>query len=207
MKYKHIVFDVDGTLINTAGNILHSLQKAIKFTDGLNYEISDLTFSLSCTSLVTLEKLNVSNPEATLAVWIENEKKNAHMICLFDGIEELLDHLKESECSLGIVTSRTQKELELVFDTIPIRSFFNTIICSDDVEKPKPAPDPLIKYMERAQASRYDMVYIGDTLHDMDCARNAGIDHILAVWGAHDKGVPADHLPETPSELYRILLD
>ena len=107
---------------------------------------------------------------------------------------------------MGIVTSRTHEELDLVFNTVPIRSYFDTIICSDDVESPKPAPDPLIKYMEITGVSRQDIVYIGDTQHDMNCACNAGIDHILAVWGTHNKGVTADYLPETPSELYSILL-
>ena len=206
MKYKHIVFDVDGTLINTSENILCSLQQALKTTDGFCYNISELTFSLGCTSVVTLDRLKASDPDATLTVWIENERKNAHMICLFDGILELLDCLKEQGCLLGIVTSRTHEELDLVFNTVPIRSYFDTIICSDDVESPKPAPDPLIKYMEITGVSRQDIVYIGDTQHDMNCACNAGIDHILAVWGTHDKGVTADHLPETPSELYSILL-
>ena len=206
MKYKHIVFDVDGTLVNTSENILRSLQQALKTTDGFCYDISDLTFSLGCTSAVTLDRLNASNPDATLTIWIENEKKNAHMIRLFAGIRELLGRLKEEGCLLGIVTSRTHEELELVFDTVPVRSYFDTVICSDDVENPKPAPDPLVKYMEMTGSSRQDIVYIGDTQHDMDCACNAGIDHILAVWGTHDKGVPADYLPETPSELCSILL-
>ena len=89
MKYKHIVFDVDGTLINTSENILCSLQQALKTTDGFCYDISELTFSLGCTSVVTLDRLKASDPDATLTVWIENERKNAHMICLFDGILEI----------------------------------------------------------------------------------------------------------------------
>lgn len=205
MKYEHIVFDVDGTLINTARNILTALKDALMATDGLSYESSDLSFCLACTSAVTLERLKVKDPDATLAVWIENEKKYTDMFYIFNGIEELLERLRGSGCHLGIITSRTHRELDLIFDALPLKQYFPTIICSDDVPSPKPAPDPLLKYMEMTGADKSSVLYIGDTQHDMICAASAGTDSALAVWGSHEKSVPADYHPKTPEELGRLL--
>lgn len=206
MKYNHIVFDVDGTLINTARNILTALKDALMTTDGLSYEISDLTFSLACPSVVTLDRLKVEDPDATLAVWIENEKKYTDMFYIFDGIKELLVQLRKSGCHLGIITSRTHEELELIFDALPLCQHFTTIICSDDVASPKPAPDPLLKYMEMTGADKSRILYVGDTLHDISCASAAGTASALAVWGTHEKEAPADYHPGTPEELGRLLL-
>ncbi len=206
MKYKHVVFDVDGTLINTAQNILTALRDALRTTDGLAYEISDLTFSLACPSVVTLERLKVKDPDATLAVWIENEKKYTDMFYIFEGIQELLDQLKNSGCHMGIITSRTREELDLIFDLIPLRQYFSAVICSDDVVHPKPAPDSLLKYIEMTGAGKSSILFVGDTRHDMECASAAGTDSALAVWGACDPPeIPADYYPGTPDELSRIL--
>ena len=63
MKYSHIIFDVDGTLLDTARCILVSLQDALKETDGLSVEYDDLVFALGCTSLDVLVRLKVKDPE------------------------------------------------------------------------------------------------------------------------------------------------
>lgn len=207
MKYTHVVFDVDGTLINTAENLLISLRDALKETDGFSYTTGDLEFSLACPSLVTLDRLGVKDSQATLALWIENEKKYVDLFHIFDGVTELLDHLVRSGRRLGIVTSRSREELSLIFDALPLRQYFDTVICSDDVENPKPAPDPLLRYMELTGAARNDILFVGDTLHDMHCASHACISSALAVWGTREnvKEVPADHYPGTPAELKHLL--
>ena len=205
MKYGHIVFDVDGTLIDTALNILQSLKEALQTSDGIVCETEDLAFCLACTSVITLDRLGVKDPDATLALWIENEAKNAGMCRIFDDIPMLLESLRASGCRLGIITSRTHEELDLIFDVLPLRPYFSDIICSDDVAAPKPSPEPLLRYMELTGAERSDILYVGDTPHDMSCAAAAGTASALALWGAREKEVPADYRPGTPKELLRLL--
>lgn len=208
MKYRHIVFDVDGTLLDTAQCILVSLRDALKTTDGISMECSDLAFALGNPSMVTLKTLNVKDPDATLALWVENEERYINMMRLFDGIPELLDQLKDAGITLGIVTSRSKEEFDLVFKNLNIAHLFSAIVCADDTKEHKPSPAPLLKYMERTGAEAADVLYIGDSLHDSMCASAAGAHFAHAVWGAHEvHDVPAEYYPGNPAQLSQFISD
>lgn len=203
MKYSHIVFDVDGTLLDTAQCILISLQDALQKTDSISREYDDLVFALGYTSLAVLDRLQVKDPQATLKLWVENENKYSDMIRLFDGIRELLEQLKKDGCELGIVTSRTREEFDLIFRHQSISDMFSTIICASDTDEHKPSPAPLLKYMELTGATGEEMLYVGDSPGDEKCASGADVDFALAMWGVHTDSIPAKYLPRTPQELYK----
>lgn len=206
MNYKHLVFDVDGTLLDTALCILQSLHDALITRTGTSPEIADLEFALGNTSIATMKQLQVPDPESTIALWVENEDRYRNMIVPFEGITDLIKTLSANGYRLGIVTSRTHEELDLVFEHLEIRPLFTTIICSDDTKYPKPSPDPLLKYMELTSASPEELLYIGDTLHDLECACAAGVDFALASWGTQTPGDGAKYCPATPAELLNILV-
>lgn len=207
-KYRHIVFDVDGTLIDTRDCILYSLQEMLEAVKGEHYEIEDLKFVLANTSVKNMHLLGVEEEKITAAVemWVENEEKNIDMIRIFDGIEELLAKLEAAGCTFGIVTSRTRAELELVFDGLPIRKYFSVYICADDTKEHKPAAEPLIKYMELTGAKKEETVYIGDSGSDMGCAANAGVDGIHAIWGAPETEAAGTYCAEKPEQIEKIIL-
>ena len=155
-KYRHIVFDVDGTLIDTRDCILYSLQEMLMTVKGERYEIEDLKFVLANTSVKNMHLLGVEEEKIPGAVemWVANEEKNIDMIRIFDGIEELLEKLEKKGSTLGVVTSRTREELELVLDQLPIRKYFSICICADDTKEHKPSAQPLLKYMELSGARK-----------------------------------------------------
>lgn len=205
MKYKQIAFDVDGTLIDTEYAVLHSLQDTVAYMTGKRPEINNLSFALGITGKDALHRLGISQTSVALSLWDRNMKKYMDTICLFDGIIDLIEHLMSQGYGLGIVTSKTKAEFAHDFNTFGIDGYFKIIICADDTVEHKPAPAPLIKYMELTNCKKNELLYIGDSTYDMECAMRAGTDFVLAGWGASKK-LNAPISIATPHELLKWLV-
>lgn len=209
MRYKHIVFDIDGTLIDTEYAVLHSLQDTLIAVTGINKEINELTFALGIPGKNALKKLNI--PERSFSLILEDWErcmcKYSNTVCIFQGISDLLEALVQSGYELGIVTSKTREEFKQDFESFDISNCFTAIICADDTVEHKPEPDPLFKYMEVSNASNNEMLYIGDSTYDRECAKGAKVDFALAGWGSHSREIQADYYLEKPDDLLSILRD
>ena len=90
MKYKHIVFDIDGTLIDTEYAVLHSLQETIKELSGRKIPCSELRFALGITGTDALKKLEIKDTSYAIELWDKNMRNYTNTIKVFDGIIELL---------------------------------------------------------------------------------------------------------------------
>ena len=110
MKYKHIVFDIDGTLIDTEYAVLHSLQETIKGLSGREIPCSELRFALGITGKDALKKLEIKDTSYAIELWDKNMRNYTNTIKVFDGIIELLKNLLSLDYKMGIVTSKTREE-------------------------------------------------------------------------------------------------
>ena len=110
MKYKHIVFDIDGTLIDTEYAVLHSLQETIKGLSGREIPCSELRFALGITGTDALKKLEIKDTSYAIELWDKNMRNYTNTIKVFDGIVELLKNLLSLDYEMGIVTSKTREE-------------------------------------------------------------------------------------------------
>ena len=107
-KYKHIIFDIDGTLIDTEEAILQSLQDTVHEILHKDIEKSELRFALGIPGSMTLRTLGITDTEHANSRWNEHLLKYKSRIRLFDGIPQLLGNLKMNGYRLGIVTSKTR---------------------------------------------------------------------------------------------------
>lgn len=200
MKFTEIVFDVDGTLIDTEYAVLHSLQDTIYHFTGKTPALDDLTFALGITGKDALLRLQIEAVDDALAYWEQALKDYHATVQVFDGIAPLLHDLTEAGIHLGIVTSKTREEYETDFACFDIAKYFATVICADDTGKHKPNPEPLLKYMEKARCGKDDVLYIGDSIYDRQCAQAAGCAFALALWGAK-KGMDGVCAYATPDDV------
>ncbi len=206
MKYRHIVFDIDGTLIDTEYAVLHSLQETIRALLGRAIPCSELKFALGITGTDALKKLEIRDISHAVELWDKNMCNYADTINVFDGITGLLKSLLRLDYEMGIVTSKTREEFAHDFCRFEIRHYFKTIICADDTQEHKPNAAPLLKYVELSKTDHRKVLYIGDSKYDSKCAENAGIDFALAVWGSHNKQIRADYFLEKPADLLSAII-
>lgn len=206
--YKAIIFDVDGTLIDTEKAVLLSLQQTLSTAHGKQFELKDLHFALGIPGVNALLQLGIEESEInnSIDLWNQYMVEYQHEIGVFSGITETLSALKNMNIPLGIVTSKTKDEIVQDFDPLGISHFFHIAISADDTEQHKPHPAPLHKYLEKSGFEPQDVLYIGDTIYDEQCARDAGIDFATALWGAKDpSNMSAIFSFSRPEQLLAIL--
>lgn len=207
MRYSHVVFDIDGTLINSEKAVLKSFQETLITEVGIEKELDELKFALGIPGKDALKILNIESREDILEKWDNNYNKYLNEVTLFDGIRQVIQELKSNNINLGIITSKTRKEYEGDFIRFGLDSYFDVVIRADDTIKHKPDGEPMEKYLELADARREDTVYIGDSIYDMQCAKNAGVDSILALWGANDADkLTATYKLSNPKEILDLLI-
>ncbi|MBU3183261.1 HAD family hydrolase [Clostridium estertheticum] len=204
--YNYIIFDVDGTLLDTEIAVLSSLQKLVSEELNKNYSFEELKFALGIPGEVALNKLGITNILECSEKWNVYLKEYFHHVKIFDDIKKSLVKLNEMGVSIGIVTSKTKEEFLNDFVPFGLSNYFKLVVCADDTEKHKPNPEPLLKFIELSEVDKSKTIYIGDTKYDLDCALGAGIDFALALWGAKSSiGIDANYILENPKQILELV--
>ncbi|MBN7575227.1 MULTISPECIES: HAD family hydrolase [Clostridium] len=203
--YNCIIFDIDGTLLDTEIAVLSSLQKLVFEELNENLSFDELRFALGIPGEVTLNKLGITNILDCNVKWNKYLKEYFHNVKVFDGIKDTLIKLNEIGILTGIVTSKTKEEFLNDFAPFELNNYFKLVVCADDTEEHKPNPEPILKFIELSGANKSKTIYIGDTRYDMDCAFGAGIDFALALWGAKSSvGINANYILENPKQVLKL---
>ena len=201
MRYTHIVFDVDGTLIDTENAVLSSLRDVIKEISKRDTQLDELRFALGITGDKALTELGMEDVGYANSLWQKYFSRYAKDITVFDGIREVLELLISQSRFLGIITSKTKNEYQNDFIPFGIAHYFNIVIFADDTINHKPHSEPMLKFLQETKADPKKTLYIGDTVYDMECARGAGVDFALALWGCKKpEGIKADYYLANPGE-------
>ena len=88
------------------------------------------------------------------------------------------------------------------FKPLGLAKYFTTVVCADDTVEHKPNAAPLLAYLAKANASPQNTIYIGDSIYDIQCATNAGIDFGLALWGNNiSNPIQANYYFKTPNDI------
>ena len=200
MKYTHVVFDIDGTLTDTEKYVLESLCDVVRTHTGREETAESLRFALGIPGREAFRRIGFEAEHFAeyMAEWETKMRRFNDEIDIFPGGRELVAALDKAGVKLGIATSKTRDQYDKDFGRFDVAARFPVSVTADDSETHKPAAGPLLKYMELTGAKREEMLYIGDSIYDSQCAANAGVDFALAVWGATDRTVAAKYRPETP---------
>lgn len=207
MKYKHIIFDIDGTMLDSAYADLTALQRVLFELQNKKYPISELSFALGIPGEVALMQLGINEVSMANQLWNSYMQELSCTMKLFDGVMELLVELKNRGVKLGIITSKNKKEFDNDFIPFGIDTYFDTVITVEDSVAPKPSAEPMLAYLSRTGINPQEALYIGDTNYDRACAAGAGVDFGLATWGCYPaKQVNATYYFEKPMDVVHLLV-
>jgi phosphoglycolate phosphatase len=196
VKKELIIFDMDGTLIDS-GNVITNTVNFVRTQLGLE----------PIEKHIMLDKLN--DPTINSAKYFygtkeftEEQTKLFHEyydthcitdIILYDGIEEILKSLKPN-CLLTIATNASTDFAVKMIQHLGVDNYFDMVIGATCVQKPKPHPDMLLKTLENFKKNNHQAILIGDSHKDRLAAKAANMDSILVNWGftTHDKDTAFD---------------
>ncbi len=167
-KYKHILFDVDGTLVDTyEANISSLIELLDRYVPNHGRGLNDFADIFGLPGVECLKILGVPQDKGQMILkeWIELVHTKSHMCRLYDGVIPLLSILKEQGYHLAVVTSRT-RGMPMGGPLgghipEPLSPYIERAICANDVKRPKPAPDSILLYMEQTGAKREEILFIG----------------------------------------------
>lgn len=207
-----IIFDFDGTIINT--NTL--IEK------GLNYfsmkyrnrrfskeEMKSLAGKTLEDQMAAISSNNAGQLADEFREWYQihhNAETNA-----FPGMINMLKFINRLNLKLAIVTNNSRASLEMGLDHLNIKDLFHMTLTRDDVSTTKPHPEGLHKILETFGIEAHEAVFIGDTDNDIHAAKAAGIKNILVGWSILDSEMVRllnpDFIMETPSDLLEIIIN
>jgi len=187
MKYRLIVFDWDGTLIDSVGTIVQCIQDAAR---DMGLEVPAAERARHVIGLGLHDSLTHAVPGLAAERYREfADHYRRHFLArqdamlLFPGVKALLEELKKDRL-LAIATGKSRRGLDRALDAEDLRRFFSDSRCADETT-PKPHPAMLLELMEALQIEKRNTLMVGDTTHDLEMARAAGVDALAVTYGAH----------------------
>ena len=207
-----ILFDLDGTLIDSVRLILDSYHHTMR-SHGLPARSDDHWLHGLGTPLSAQLADWGNDPEtlkALIATYREyNLEHHDRMVTVYPGIVEVVRAIREAGVSTGLVTSKNRNGALRGLGVAGLVDMMDVLVCADEVDNPKPHPEPVEKAVRLLDGNPAQTIYVGDSIHDMQSGRAAGVRTAAALWGpfgrSHLTGASPDYWLDTPPELLRLL--
>jgi pyrophosphatase PpaX len=185
--YRAILFDLDGTLIDTMDLIVACWQHATTVHCGAPVPRERVLPTIGLPLVPALEEYAPGRGDALYATYSEhNQVWHDRLARLVPGTVEMLTALQQAGIPLGLVTSKRHVTLQMGLDLHGLTPYFDAIIGFEDSERHKPLPDPALLAAERLGVAPdpATVAYVGDAASDMACALAAGVRPVGVPWGA-----------------------
>ena len=212
MRFPTVLFDLDGTVIDSGAIILASMRHATREVLGVDYTDEELMKTVGGPGRVAqMEAIAPEHADRLVDVYRAHNLPHHDTLEACLGMEDVLVRLHEDGRTLGIVTAKWRATAELAFATVPLGHLFATIVGGDETERHKPDPEPLLLAAERLGVDAAQTAYVGDSPFDIRAAKAAGMFSVAVTWGRiHDRSKleaeEPDVIVDTAEELLAILL-
>lgn len=208
--YDAVLFDLDGTVVDSVELIISSFQHATREVLGREFTREETIQGIGKPLREQMVALSPGHADDLVRSYqVFNHREHDRMLTLYDGVKTLLIGLRDAGVKLGLVTSKSRRVTQMAFDLTGIEALFDETVCAEDTPRNKPLPDPLILCVERLGVPAQRSVYVGDSPFDIQAAHAAGLESIGVTWGVFSEEVLAAEKPgklvHTISELADVL--
>lgn len=207
-----ILFDLDGTLVDSLGATFEAFNIGIQSQGGKPLKPKEILAHFGPGETEIFAKI-LGRDRAAGAYGAARTymQENMGRVPLHPGVDELLIKIRESGVPTSIITGRNWETTELILKHHGILDLFKTVIANDHVSQPKPSPEGLLLAMARHGLQPEETIYVGDSPADVLAARSSGAQAVAAVWdllATREKLSPYEphHYAEHPADVWKLWL-
>ena len=185
-----VLFDLDGTLIDTAADFTLVVNKLLAEHDrgSLSHEIIHLNISNGARALVK-NAFEIDETHEDFADLLQRlldlyfEQLDSTVATLYPGLDDLLTQLEAQDIPWGVVTNKPEKYSARLLEKLNLSARCSVLVCPDHVSETKPHPEPIFLALDKLGRNSERCVYIGDHIRDIQAAKNADVIAIAAAYG------------------------
>ena len=207
MPFRVVLFDLDGTLVDSIDLIVRAAEHAFGATLGTVPSRAEIMAGIGRPLLAQFGAYVDTEAQMEALIQAYRRVQLAHHDDLtrpYDGVNDAVRWLSDDGRALGVVTSKIEPLAHRALTHVGLDPFFDLVVGIESTARHKPEPDPLLFAMERLGANPPETVYVGDSPFDIQAARAAGITSIAVTWGAFEEQVL---LAAGPSHVARSAAD
>ena len=212
VRFPVVLFDLDGTLIDSGPIILSSMQHAVQTVLGREIPPDELGLTIGGQGIVAqMQAIDAERADDLVEAYKEHNDALHDTLEAFDELLALLPRLKAEGRKLGIVTAKRHRTVALALERFPaLEDEFDVVVAHEDTSRHKPDPDPVLLAIEKLGAEPSQAVYVGDSPFDIRAAKAAGVFAVAVSWGGihPDERLLAeepDAFVRSPEELLGVL--
>jgi pyrophosphatase PpaX len=209
VPYANVLFDLDGTLIDSGAIILASFKHATRTVLEREIPEGELAALVGGSNIYDqMRAIDQAQVDELVRVYREHNEPLHDELEAFEGVEHVLAELRRQGRRLGIVTAKRRKTVDLAFAVLPLEAYFDVVVTSDLTRNHKPHPEPVLKALELLGAAPGETAFVGDSPFDVGAGKAAGVFTVAVAWGnIHpvDALAEADALVHSPQQLLDVL--
>jgi pyrophosphatase PpaX len=211
MRYPTVLFDLDGTLVDSGAIILASFKHAARTVLARDVEEEQIAALVGGSNLHDqMRVLSPAHVDELVRVYREHNRPLHDELQAFEGVEELMETLSEQGRKLGIVTAKGRQTVDLAFGVLSLERYFDAVVTADMTDRHKPDPAPVLKALELLASEPANAAFVGDSPYDVAAGKAAGVFTVAVSWGKiHPEErlleAGADFLVHSPRELLDVL--